>query len=473
MSTPPAPKVAGTHSPNPSSAHNADTPAESSADASLPSPASAPGAGESRAGGIPARASLALQERLASWLLDLSTLHELSERLHRTRTTEDALCELLRAGAVLLGAERGLVRFTHAAAHPARLHGHGLDRGELGRLEALPEECTSHGALLAAGTGAPVTRRDLLAEPGLDPRCAAVARSLGCAATYAVPLCDAGRVFASALWSFPEPTAPSSRQSRLLSLYAREAASHLVALGAQDTAVRETAALRAHLGPGTLPRVPGARLAGRWLAGPGGAGSWYEALTLPDGGCGLAVGTASGDGPEALAAAARLRGALRAYAVLQGEDPAAVLADLELVLRLSEPGRSATALYAHLGQDGRRLRFAGAGHAPPLLIGPRRVEYLESTVSAPLTMLSCWEAPSVEVRPEPGESLVFYTDGLLRATGDTADRAFARLHAAAASSPLRLRRDPGALADHLLGRLLPERALPTGEDLALLVLTFD
>ncbi|NEA37830.1 serine/threonine-protein phosphatase [Streptomyces sp. SID11385] len=168
-----------------------------------------------------------------------------------------------------------------------------------------------------------------------------------------------------------------------------------------------------------------------------------------------------------------MRGALRAYAVLQGEDPAAVLADLELVLRLSEPGRSATALYAHLGQDGRRLRFAGAGHAPPLLIGPRRVEYLESTVSAPLTMLSCWEAPSVEVRPEPGESLVLYTDGLLRATGDTADRAFARLHAAAASSPLRLRRDPGALADHVLGRVLPERALPTGEDLALLALTFD
>ncbi|SCD92261.1 hypothetical protein GA0115246_108031, partial [Streptomyces sp. SolWspMP-sol7th] len=206
MSTPPAPKVAGTHSPNPSPAHNADTPAESaesSADASLPSPASAPGAGESRASGIPARASLALQERLASWLLDLSTLHELSERLHRTRTTEDALGELLRAGAVLLGAERGLVRFTHAAAHPARLHGHGLDRGELGRLEALPEECTSHGALLAAGTGVPVTRRDLLAEPGLDPRCAAVARSLGCAATYAVPLCDAERVFASALSVLP------------------------------------------------------------------------------------------------------------------------------------------------------------------------------------------------------------------------------------------------------------------------------
>ncbi|NEA42382.1 phosphatase, partial [Streptomyces sp. SID11385] len=171
MSTPPAPKVAGTHSPNPPSAHNADAPAEPSADASLPSPAGAPGAGASRAGGTPAHAPLALQERLAAWLLDLSTLQELSGRLHRTRTTEDALGEVLRAGATLLGAERGLIRFSHAASHPARVHGLGLDRGELGRLEALPEECTSHGALLAAGTGAPVTRRDLLAEPGLDPRC--------------------------------------------------------------------------------------------------------------------------------------------------------------------------------------------------------------------------------------------------------------------------------------------------------------
>ncbi|WP_037871478.1 hypothetical protein, partial [Streptomyces sp. SPB074] len=221
MSTPPAPKVAGTHSPNPSSGHNADACAEtgtepgtpSSTDASLPAPASAPGAGAARA----ARAPLALQERLASWLLDLSTLHELTERLHRTRTTEEALGELLRAGAALLGAERGLVRFTHTPDRPARVHGFGLDRGELGRLEALPEECTSHGALLAANTGAPMTRRDLLAEPGIDPRCAAAARSMGCAATYAVPLRDAGRIFASALWSFPEPGAPSSRQSRLLS----------------------------------------------------------------------------------------------------------------------------------------------------------------------------------------------------------------------------------------------------------------
>ncbi|CAM5630837.1 hypothetical protein SGLAM104S_10323 [Streptomyces glaucescens] len=60
---------------------------------------------------------------------------------------------------------------------------------------------------------------------------------------------------------------------------------------------------------------------------------------------------------------------------------------------------------------------------------------METSVSAPLGMLACWEAPSVELYAEPGETVLLYTDGLLRRTGDPTDRAFARLHAAAAGLP--------------------------------------
>ncbi|CAM5520582.1 hypothetical protein SVIOM342S_06402 [Streptomyces violaceorubidus] len=98
------------------------------------------------------------------------------------------------------------------------------------------------------------------------------------------------------------------------------------------------------------PPAPGARRAGGRPAphrSPGG-GDWYDALPLPDAALGLAVGSVTGSGPSAVAAMGRPRRAsLRAYAVMEGEDPVAVLSDLELLLRLTEPARSATALFGY------------------------------------------------------------------------------------------------------------------------------
>ncbi len=196
---------------------------------------------------------------------------------------------------------------------------------------------------------------------------------------------------------------------------------------------------------------------------------------------GLAVGSVTGSGPGAVAAMGRLRASLRAYAVMEGEDPVAVLSDLELLLRLTEPARSATALFAYCEPAARKIVLAGAGHTPPLLISERRTEYVETSLSAPLGMLACWEAPSVEIEPASGETVLLYTDGLLRRTGDPMDRAYARLHAAAAGVPRSAREDPAAICDHILRTVLPEDGPhPAGsdphgdtEDVVLLAARFD
>ncbi len=171
----------------------------------------------------------------------------------------------------------------------------------------------------------------------------------------------------------------------------------------------------------------------------------------------------------------RLRASLRAYAVMEGEDPVAVLSDLELLLRLTEPARSATALFAYCEPALRKITLAGAGHSPPLVIGERRTEYVETSLSAPLGMLACWEAPSVEFQAEAGETVLLYTDGLLHRTGDPMDRAFTRLHAAAASVPRALRADPGAVADHVLRSMLPDGLddADSEEDVVLLAARFE
>ncbi|GGU76113.1 hypothetical protein GCM10010275_08140 [Streptomyces litmocidini] len=426
-----------------------------------------------------------IQDRLASWVSDLTTLHELTERLVRTASLDEALREVLGAGAALVGARRGMAVLEPADGRgPTRTIGLGLAHADLGTIETVPRGATGHGRLLDGlpdpghpeRVPAPIAIRDVRTEEGLDPRHREVAVRLGYAASYALPLAteEAGRLGA-VVWLYDEPAEPTDRQRHLIGLYGRFATEHLARLLQVERARVQVATIAGELLPSRLPRVPGVQLAARHRTGPLGGGDWYDALPLPDGALGLAVGSVSGTGPSALAAMGRLRASLRAYAVMEGEDPVAVLSDLELLLRITEPARSATALFAYAEPAQRRIVLAGAGHAPPLVLGERRTEFVETSLSAPLGMLSCWEAPSVELSLAPGETVLLYTDGLLRRTGDAMDRSFARLHAAAASVPRADRGDPGAVADHVLRALLPEGLDPAvdGEDVVLLAARFE
>ncbi|GAA2653544.1 PP2C family protein-serine/threonine phosphatase [Streptomyces vastus] len=356
--------------------------------------------------------------------------------------------------------------------------GLGLARADLGHIETVPRSCMSYGKILDGlpGGEGEIAQPDLHSEDGLDPRHREVAARLGYAASYALPLSTetAGRLGA-AVWLYDEPAEPVERQRHLVGLYARYAAEHLARLVELERTRACMTTITEELLPSRLPRVFGVQLAARHRTGPRGGGDWFDALPLPDAALGLAVGSVTGSGPSAVAAMGRLRASLRAYAVMEGEDPVAVLSDLELLLRLTEPARSATGLFAYCEPTSRKITMAGAGHCPPLLIGERRTEFVETSLSAPLGMLACWEAPSVEFRAAPGETVLLYTDGLLQRTGDPTDRAFARLHAAAASVPRALRADPGALADHVLRTVLPQEldAADGREDVVLLAARFE
>ncbi|MFJ8694567.1 PP2C family protein-serine/threonine phosphatase [Streptomyces roseolilacinus] len=500
MSTPHLPKVAGIDPTVPSPTHTA-TP--------LP--------------GIPAAASepgTLIQDRLAGWVSDLTTLHELTERLARTRTLDEALRELLSAGAGLVGARRGMAVLEPADGQgPTATIGLGLAHADLGTIETVPRSATPYGCILDGLPGGPlpdprpspadhhappgrgaeggaafpaaapgtaavpgaVAVPDILGDEHLDPRHREVAARLGFAASYAVPLSTEGNGrLGAAVWLYDEPAEPDGHRRHLVGLYGRYASEHLGRLLELERGRAEIATLTEELLPTRLPRVPGVRLAARHVTGARGGGDWYDALPLPEGALGLAVGSVSGTGPSALAATGRLRASLRAYAVMEGEDPVAVLSDLELLLRLTEPARSATALFAYAEPARRRIVLAGAGHAPPLVVGDRRTEYVETSLSAPLGMLACWEAPSVDLDVRPGETVLLYTDGLLRRIGGPVDRAFVLLHAAAASVPRVDRADPGAVADHVLRLVLgapAEGGGPGGrgddEDVVMLAARFD
>ncbi|MEU3721131.1 PP2C family protein-serine/threonine phosphatase [Streptomyces sp. NPDC031705] len=495
MSAPHLPKVAGIDPAVTAPAHTAaptpgSTPPTSPSTAAPGHPAGSAPAPTAPAQGAPPAASSVIQDRLAGMVSDLTTLHELTERLARADDLDSSLRELLRAGAALVGARRGLVVLEPSdGLGPATTIGLGLGRADLGHIETVPRSATSYGRILDGLPGAhggsevlPEAGTTAVPGPGghappVDPRHREVAARLGYAASYALPLAAGatGRLGA-AVWLYDEQAEPGERQRDLVGLYVRHAAEHLARMLEVTRSRERLATITGELLPSRLPRIPGVQLAARHRTGPQGGGDWYDALPLPEGAMGLAVGSVTGSGPSAVAAMGRLRASLRAYAVMEGEDPVAVLSDLELLLRLTEPARSATALFAFCEPAARKIVLAGAGHTPPLLIGERRTEYVETSLSAPLGMLACWEAPSVEIEPAPGETVLLYTDGLLRRTGDPMDRAYARLHAAAAGVPRSAREDPAAICDHILKTVLPEEAArpaDASEDVVLLAARFD
>ena len=126
----------------------------------------------------------------------------------------------------------------------------------------------------------------------------------------------------------------------------------------------------------TLPDVPGLDSAARYLPGSSAAqvgGDWYDLFALPDGTIGLAVGDVMGHDLTAAAAMGQLRSVLRSYA-WQGSPPSVVLDHLDQLVQGLEMAQLATAIYARLvlptdGVTGS-LRFANAGHLPPVLRGP-------------------------------------------------------------------------------------------------------
>jgi PAS domain S-box-containing protein len=211
--------------------------------------------------------------------------------------------------------------------------------------------------------------------------------------------------------------------------------------------------LQRSLLPERLPTVPGLRLAARYL--PGGAGTevggdWYDALALPGGRLVLVMGDVAGRGVGAAATMGQLRSALRAYA-LEDVGPAEVLTRLNRFQLLLGEDSMATVVLLVLDPQSGTVRYANAGHPPPILIGGEGDPvHLDGARSTPLGAVDNAVYSEASAVLEPGATVVLYTDGLIERRGSTLDEGFARLRSALAGGGA----DPEALCEAILGGTL-------------------
>ena len=98
-------------------------------------------------------------------------------------------------------------------------------------------------------------------------------------------------------------------------------------------------------------------------------GDWYDVIELGGGRTALVVGDVMGRGVRAAAVMGQLRSAVRAYARLD-LPPADLLESLDGLVREIGEDQIVTCIYAVFDPADRVLRFANAGHLPPIVAVP-------------------------------------------------------------------------------------------------------
>jgi serine phosphatase RsbU (regulator of sigma subunit)/DNA-binding response OmpR family regulator/anti-sigma regulatory factor (Ser/Thr protein kinase) len=200
--------------------------------------------------------------------------------------------------------------------------------------------------------------------------------------------------------------------------------------------------LQERLLPDRLPRVPGLAMAARYkpserLAQVG--GDWYDAIILPDGRVGLVIGDVVGHGIEAATMMGELRAALRAYAIVEPDSPARAITSLNALVASTHRRMVATLLYMVVDPETAGVRFASAGHLPPLLMSPEgEPRFLARRVGAPLGVEDHLRYEDFDSEFEPGSTLLLYTDGLVERRGEVIDAGLARLSRSLATAPREL-----------------------------------
>ena len=209
-----------------------------------------------------------------------------------------------------------------------------------------------------------------------------------------------------------------------------------------DEEMQQAGHLQRALLPATLPHVEGLDLGFSYVTSSQAGGDSYDVLSLPGGDCGLFLADVSGHGVAAAVGMAILHTLLRSCPE-PFTDPGRVLGYLNRHLMAVAPaGMFASAFYGTYNPQSRHLRYALAGHPPPLLRrGPYPVRDLETTGGLPLGVVpdSTWSERELFLQAD--DALLVYTDGIVEGT-NPAGEPFGRdrLADALALAPLRATR---------------------------------
>lgn len=222
------------------------------------------------------------------------------------------------------------------------------------------------------------------------------------------------------------------------------------------------AEIQRRLLPRQCPLIPGATLAARCKPANRVGGDYYD--FIPTHGknsqesqrWGLVIGDVMGKGVPAGLIMTMMRGMLRGE-VLHGNSPCIILQNLNRVMYadLENSHRFVTLFYSEYNPTNRVLSYSNAAHNPPLWwhAATKSISRLDT-----LGMLIGLDANSqyenAQVQLQPGDIVIYYTDGLTDAAAASGDRFDEENFIAAFTAACRYCSNPQEIVDYLFDKVL-------------------
>jgi PAS domain-containing protein len=143
------------------------------------------------------------------------------------------------------------------------------------------------------------------------------------------------------------------------------------------------------------------------------AGDWYDTLKMPGGDLLVIVGDIVGHGIEAVTGMVTARNALRGLASAD-KNPGELLSQFNFAAcTFTDTEITGTVICCRYNPETRVLRWARAGHLPPILVRAGVAAVQPTPDGLLLGVTPDAEYEELELRLQPGDTLLLYTDGLI------------------------------------------------------------
>ena len=169
--------------------------------------------------------------------------------------------------------------------------------------------------------------------------------------------------------------------------------------------------------PQELPRIPGVTLAAEYRTSQRAGGDLYDLFPMADGTWGMFIADVSGHGTPAAVIMAITHALAHAHPG-PPDPPCRLMAFLNQRLSADYTSRTpafVTAFYGVYDPRTRVLKYTNAGHPPTRLVRAGHVRTLQDARGLPLGIDETEVYGDAEVRLEPGDLLMLFTDGISEA----------------------------------------------------------
>jgi serine phosphatase RsbU (regulator of sigma subunit)/putative methionine-R-sulfoxide reductase with GAF domain len=179
--------------------------------------------------------------------------------------------------------------------------------------------------------------------------------------------------------------------------------------------------IQASLMPEGTPTIPQCTVASYWEAARQVSGDFYDFLELPNGSWGIAIADVADKGVPAALFMALSRTILRTVAFNRVEPGEVLERSNTIIYGDTSSDLFVTVFYAIWDPKSRILEYANGGHNPPLLIRADGKSRQLTTAGIALGVLEEVKISQKKVKLHPGDTVIFYTDGVTEAMNEDLD----------------------------------------------------